>query len=120
MLRYTYLGNTIEIRLPRSCGHMGYAVDCTYRYDEGKDKYLLSMYLKRVDNPDHFKIDSQEIDTQYVSGEKNTIIDNIRRIVEQACKSRFFDPYIERYEYTYKCFDRGDDLFTKEQISDAL
>ncbi len=77
------------------------------------------MWLKRKDIDDKFKIDSQEIDTQYISGTKESIRQNICRIVEQASLSGFFDYYIERYEYTCKCFDRGNDLFEKEMIDNA-
>jgi len=119
MLRYKNKGYTIEINLPKECGYEGYSVECTYRYDKEKEKYLLSMWLKRSDIDDKFKIDSQEIDTQYISGTKDIIKQNICRIVEQASLSGFFTYYIERYEYTYKCFDRGHELFEKERIVNA-
>lgn len=119
MLRYKNKGYTIEINLPEECGHDGYLVECTYQYDKDKEKYLLSMWLKRIDIDDKFKIDSQEIDSQYISGTHENIKQNICRIVEQASLSGFFDRYIERYEYTYKCFDRGDELFEKERMDDA-
>lgn len=119
MLRYKNKGCTIEIDLPEECGYEGYSAECTYRYDKEKEKYLLSMWLKRKDIDDKFKIDSQEIDTQYISGTKENIKQNICKIVEQASLSGFFDHYIERYEYTYKCFDRGNDIFEKERIDNA-
>ncbi len=119
MLRYKNKGYTIEINLPKECGHEGYSVECTYRYDKEKKKYLLSIGLRRNDVDDQFKIDSQEIDTQYISGTKETIRQNICRIVEQAGVSGFFDRYIERYEYTYKCFDKGNALFEEERIGNA-
>lgn len=34
MIRAKYKGNTIEINLPEECGHSGYSVECTYRYDK--------------------------------------------------------------------------------------
>lgn len=118
-MRYKSKGYTIEIDLPEECGYEGYSVECTYRYDKDKEKYLLSMWLMRKDISDKFKIDHQEIDTQYISGTKETIRQNICKIVEQASLSGFFTKYIERFEYTYKCFDRGDDLFEKERLQDA-
>lgn len=119
MLRYENKGYTIEIDLPEGYGHEGYSVECRYQYDKVKEKYSLSMWLLRNDINDRFRIDSQEIDTQYISGTRENIRQNICRIVEQASLSGFFDEYIERYEYTYKCFDRGDTLFEEERLSVA-
>ena len=113
MLRYENKGYLIEVKLPES----DYSVLCRYKYDKNKDKYLLSMWLMRNDIDDTFKIDSQEIDTQYISGDKSTIRDNIVKIIEQAYESNFFDYYIERFEYTYKCFDKGNDFYESEMLS---
>lgn len=118
MLRYQNKGQVIEIRLPEECGHKGYSVECRHLFDKVRGKYLLSMWLKRDDIDDTFKIDSQEIDTQYISSTKETIKSNICRIVEQASLSGYFDYYIERYEYTYRCFDRGNELFEQERLGD--
>ena len=73
------------------------------------------LHYKGID--DDFKIDSQEIDTQYVHGTKGTIIENIYRIVQEASLSGFFVPYIERFEYTYDCFEKGDEVYEKERVS---
>lgn len=116
MLRYKNKGYTIEINLPEECGHKGYSVECTYKYDKEKEKYLLSMWLKRSDIDDKFKIDSQEVDTQYISGTKENIRQNICKIVKQMSIQGFFKHYIERYEYIYKCFERGLELFEKERL----
>lgn len=116
MLRYRNIGYTIEINLPEECGHRGYSVECRYQYSKEEDKYLLSMDLKRKDVGDRMKIDAQHVDTQLISGTKETIRQNICKIVEQASLSGFFEPYIERYEYTCKCFDRGNELFEDERM----
>lgn len=115
--KYTYHGETIEIRLPEECGHRGYSVKCTYRYDKKIEKYRLSMWLHRKDIDDDFKIDSQEIDTQYIRGTKQTICENIYRIVLDGSLSNFFEPYIKRFEYTYDCFAKGDDMYEKERFN---
>lgn len=117
MLRYKNKGYTIEINLPEECGYKDYSVECTYQFDKEKEKYLLSMWLKRNDIDDKFKIDSQEIDTQYISGTKENIRQNIRMIVEQASLSGFFNYYIEKYEYTCKCFELGNALFELETLN---
>lgn len=119
MLKPIREGYTIRIKLPEECGYEGYSVKCTYKYNKQKEKYRLSMWLKRDDIDDDFKIDSQEIDTQYISGTKENIEDNIIRIVEQASLSGYFDHYIERYEYTCDCFKRGNELFEQERLAQS-
>lgn len=119
MLKYENKGYLIEIKLPVERGYNGYSVECKYKYDKSKEKYLISMWLKRNDIDNTFKIDSQEIDTQYISGTKETIKQNICKIVEQASSSGLFDDYIERYEYTVKCFDRGNELYEKESLGET-
>ena len=116
MLKYENKGHVIEIKLPEECGYKGYSVECRYQYDKLKEKYMLSMWLRKDGIDDTFKIDSQEIDTQYINSTKETIRQNICKIVEQASLSGYFDCYIERYEYTCKCFDRGNELFENEII----
>ena len=118
MLRYENRGTVIEIKLPAECGYEGYSVECRYQRDNEKNKYALSMWLKNSDcNDERFKIDSQEIDTQFITSVKENIKMNICRIVEQASLSGFFDRYIERYEYTYACFNRGNELYEEERIN---
>lgn len=117
MLRVIREGYTVRFILPEECGCAGYFVRCTYKYKKKKDKYSLQMRLGHKDFDDEFKIDSQEIDTQYVPGTRESIESNIARIVEHAAMSGFFDKYIEKFEYTYKCFDKGNDFFEKEQLN---
>lgn len=114
MLKPRYKGTTIEIRLPEE--YKRYSVECTYKYVKTKEKYELSMWIKSNDVRDKFRIESQEIDTQLIPGTKETIQDNICKIVEQMCIAKSFDEYINRYEYTYKCFDTGNELYEKERI----
>lgn len=120
MLNPRYKGTTIEIMLPDE--YESYSVECTYRYIKPKEKYELSMWLKYNGVRDKFRIESQEIATQLIPGTKETIQDNICRIVEQMCAVNSFEEYIDRYKYTYKCFDRGNELFEeemKEEINDT-
>lgn len=119
MLTHKNKGYTIEIDLPEECGYEGYSVTCTYKYLKSKEKYSLSMWLKHRKGKDKFKIDSQEIDTQLISGTRKNIVENICRIVEQASLSGFFEHYIQKYEYTYACFAKGNHLFEKERLSDT-
>lgn len=119
MLRYENKGYTLEINLPAECGHEGYSVECQYIYDKDKEKYLLSMWLKRKDISAKFRIESQEIDTQYISGTKDNIKYNICNIVEQASLSGYFEHYINQFEYTTRCFDRGNDFYEMERLRDT-
>ena len=118
MLRYENKGQIIEIKLPEECGYKGYSVECRYQFDKSKEKYLISMWLRKDEINDTFKIDSQEIDSQYISGDKTNIRQNICKIVEQASLSGFFDDYVKRYEYTAKCFARGNELFEEERLGE--
>lgn len=116
MFKYENKGYTIEIKLPEECGYKGYSVECRYQYNKSKEKYSLSMWLKVNGIDERFKIDSQEIDTQYISGTKENIRQNICRIVEQASLSGYFDHYIQRYEYEMRCFNIGNDIVEKENL----
>lgn len=119
MLKSKKKGYTIEIHLPEECGYKGYSVECTYKYNKKKEKYSLCMVLKHNNIGNRFKLCSQEIDTQYISGTRETIEDNICRIVEQASVSGFFDYFIERFEYELSCFEKGNELVERERIGDA-
>lgn len=116
MNKARYKGTTIEIDLPEECGYAGYSVECTYRYDKRKEKYLLSMWLKRNDIASKFRIESQEVDTQYITSRRETITLDIRRLVEHASLVGYFEPYIRCYEYEQACFERGNELFEKEKF----
>lgn len=116
MLKVIREGYTIIIPLSEECGYEGYSVRCIYKYDKTKEKYLLSMWLMCNDVNDDFKIDAQEIDTQYIPGTKETIEHNIRVIVENASLLGYFERYIQRFEYTYKCFERGNELYEQERL----
>lgn len=76
------------------------------------------MCLRHDDIDDDFKIDAQEIDAQYIPGTKETIEHNIRVIVENASLLGYFERYIQRFEYTYKCFERGNELYEQERLKE--
>lgn len=111
-------GYTVRVPLPEECGYLGYSVKCTYKYDKIIGKYYLSMWLSREDIDDDFRIDAQEIDAQYIRGTRRTINNNIKRIVANASLSNYFDNYIKRFEYTYDCFECGDEFLQKKDIGE--
>lgn len=113
MIKYKNKRTTITIDLPEECGHEGYSVDCSYFYDKNEKQYLVSMELFRNDIKD-----KQLIDSQYINGDENAIEFNIRHIVEYASMSGYFEKYIQKYEYTYKCFDKGNDFFETDDLDE--
>ena len=119
MQLYQNRGYTIEFDLPVTCGFKNYSVECIYRYDKKEKKYALSMWLKRRDIPNKHAIISQGIDTQFISGTRETIKRNICLIIKQALISGFFSRYIQDFEYIYECFDKGNALFERQRIEAA-
>ena len=117
-MRYKNNGYSIEIKLTGK--YRRYSVECQYQFDKEKEKYILSMWLKRNDIGNRFRIDSQKIDTQYISGTRETIRSNICRIVEQACSTGYFDSFILDFEKLYECFDKGFELLSKESESNGI
>lgn len=110
-----YKGYTLEIDLSEF-GYKNYKAECTYRFHKNKEKYSLSMNLCHKKLGDKMKLSSKGIDTQYISGTRETIEENICRIVHQMCIRKSLDYYIERYEYELACFERGNELFETERL----
>ena len=117
-MKYKNNGYSIEINLPKK--YSGYSVECQYQFDKEKEKYILSMWLKRNDISNRFRIDSQKIDTQYISGTRKTIRSNICRIVEQSCLTGYVDSFIRDCKKVYECFDKGFELQSKESESNGI
>lgn len=121
MMKPRCKGQTIEINLSK-WGYKNYIAECVYHFDKHKDKYSLSMWLNRSDIEDRMRLSSKKVDTQYISGTKETIVENICRIVHQAAivatndGRKYFDHYVERYEYELACFERGNELFEQEAL----
>ncbi len=121
MMKPKFKGQSIEINLSE-WGYQNYIVESTYLFDKYKGKYSLSLWLNRRDLEDRMLLSSKKVDTQYISATRETIIDNVCRIVHQAATAidkngkKYFDPYVERYEYELKCFERGNELFEQESL----
>lgn len=116
IMKPVYKGHVLDISLAEF-GYEDYYAECMYRYIKSKEKYALSVRLYRYDIDDQMKISNQGIDTQYISGTKDTIEENICRVIHEMCVNKHFDDYVERYEYYLNCFDRGNELFEKERIA---
>ena len=121
LMRPKFKDNTLTIELS-DFGYENYFVECAYHFNKREGKYALSMWLNRTDLEDRMMLSSKKVDTQYISGTRETIIENICRIVHQASTVpndngiRYFDYFVERYEYELACFDRGNELFEKERL----
>lgn len=108
-------GQVLDISLS-AFGYQDYYAECIYYFNKREEKYELSVRLYRSDIEDKMKISNHEIDTQYISGTRDTIEENICRVIYEMCAKKHFNVYVERYEYYIKCFDRGDDLFETERL----
>lgn len=119
-----FKGQTIEFNLSK-WGYKDYIIECSYYFDKKEEKYSLSMWLNRIDVDERMKISSKKIDIQYISGNKETIIENICRIVYQAAMvandegEKYFDYFVNRYEYELKCFEKGNELFEQENLNQS-
>lgn len=123
MMKPKFKRNTLIIELS-NFGYENYFVECIYRFDKNESKYSLSMWLNRNDLEDRMRLSSKKVDTQYIPGTRETIIENICRIVHQAATvadeesgKRYFDHFVERYEYELVCFERGNELFEQERLN---
>lgn len=116
MMKPKFTGNTLTIELS-DFGYKNYFVECAYHFDKHKGMYSLSMWLNRNDLEDRMKLSSKKVDTQYIPGTRETIVENICRIVHQAataandCGEKYIDKYVSRYEYELSCFERGNEIF---------
>ena len=115
MMKPRYKGQTIKINLSK-WGYKNYFVECAYKFDKAENKYSLSMWLNRNDMEERMRLSSKKVDTQYISGTRETIVENICRVVHQACLSGYFNYFVERYEYELACFERGNELFEQEKL----
>ena len=122
LMRPKFKDNTLTIELS-DFGYENYFVECAYHFYKHEGKYALSMWLNRNDIEDRMMLSSKKVDTQYIPGTKETIVENICRIVHQAATVenengvRYFDHFVERYEYELACFERGNELFEAERLA---
>lgn len=118
-MKYENGGNVITIKL-EDYGYARYSAECLYRFDKTVGKYVLTIRLKHESIEQTYKIDTQDIDTQYISGTRETIRSNICKIVERACQMKYFDKYIAEYEYAQKCFYIGDEAIDAIQLKEKI
>ena len=59
----------------------------------------------------------EEAETIEINTNHKFINSAILKQIDLYLSEGFFDKYIDRYEYELKCFDRGNDLFESESMS---
>lgn len=109
-------GQVLDISLTKF-GYSDYYAECIYKYIQSMDKYMLSVRLYRYDIEDRMRISNKGIDTQYIYGTRETIEENICRVIYEMCANNHFDDYVKKYEYDLACFDRGNELFEQESMN---
>lgn len=77
------------------------------------------MWLMRNDIDDEFRIASQEVGRQYIASNKESVEDDICKIIKDASLCGYFEESIKRFEYTCKCFDKGNEYYEPDRISNA-
>lgn len=116
VMKPRYKGHLIEIDLSK-WGYKGYFIECIYHFDKREGKYALSVYLNRNDLEDKIKLSSKNIDTQYIQGTRENIVENICELIHHMCIHKDFDYYVKCYEYELACFERGNELFEQERLN---
>lgn len=112
-----YWGQAVEYELTGKYENSGYSALAFYKYIPNKEKFELSIWLKRRDIDDMFSIGGQKIATQMISSTKDTIRKDIGLIVNLMCEKEMFTYYIERFEFTYKCCDLGGDILEEQELA---
>ena len=107
-----HMGYMVEYELPEECGHAGYKVRCNYKFNKKANKYKASMWLI------HKEFDFMlELDSQYIEATKENVNGEVEKIISNAALSGYFEKAIQKYEFTYKCFDAGYELLVGDHTS---
>lgn len=110
MAKYNNMGRLMDFDLT-GYGYDEYHVYCSYVYDKQVEGYNLTMYLKGKLSDDLYFID-----TQHLSGDVDVIRNNVVRLVDHAAKIKYFDRYVKAYEYTYRCLEKGIEIYEEGDI----
>lgn len=119
-IKYTYEGSSIMIPLTQFSEediYKGYAASCQYKFNKKEQKYMLCMWLKHKTMDQKYRVEYDGIDTQYISGTRDTIQENICRVVEVMMEQHYFDYFINRYEYDMKCCEKGAEILDAEGLT---
>lgn len=113
MFRFEKIGqNAIQVDL-----HNDYSVMAIAKWIKTEEKYVVKFYIGRNDI-ESFDLVTEMENIKFNSNIKQIPYDMAGYITEQLKKGNF-DKAIERYEYQQRCFERGNDMFESERISNA-
>lgn len=115
-IRYKEHGYSISINLhsvSKDDRYKDYCVICCYKYDPKKEKYMLTMLLKKS-NQNMIR----KVQDGYIPGDRTTIREHICRVVAQAVDSHYIDQFIEQYEYDLRCMDVGHNCIIANEASE--
>ena len=92
-----------------------YTVIALKTWNIEKQNYTVQLMLKEntVDKWDLI----EDAETIEINTNHKFINSAILKQIDLYLSEGFFDKYIDRYEYELKCFDRGNDLFESESMS---
>lgn len=112
MLKYTNIatvGASVDL-------HNDYSVVTFANWNKENKCYEATFYIKRNDVNLLDLIERLE-KVSFQNSELKSIRTDIANYITALLSDGFFNYYINRYEYEQKCFDKGNELFEKEQLS---
>lgn len=97
MIKYRNEGQIISFKLDDA--NYNHICDIVVTYFQlSAEEYSVSMCLRKVIATDEGENKYMyEVDTQILSGNKNTIKSNISRVVEFGIKTKYFDKYVKNF-----------------------
>lgn len=108
--KYNGLENVITIDL-----HNGYTVIVITSCE--KDIRYNSTFFLKDNTVDDWKL-VQDLENVEFDIKTRNINSTILKYIATLLSDRFFDYYIDRMDYEYKCFDIGNELMEKERLEE--
>ena len=94
--------------------HNGYTVIAVTGFDVETKTYITTLFLKE-NTIDTWKLIENAENLEFHANH-NAINSAILKQLSTFLQERFFDYYIQIYEYEMKCFDKGNSIYEKERI----
>ena len=117
------MNNRLEYKNYRGCKdiitidlHNNYTVIAIKSWNPDEHKYVVQLMLKE-NTVDKWDLIEKAESLEFNVGHK-IINSAILKHVATLLSNGFFDYYIDRYEYELKCFNRGNEIFENERLSD--
>lgn len=112
MLRYENMG-TICIKI--DLHNRNYSVIAIAKWNKETEKYMTTLYLKE-NNVDLLDLMEKYKDVEFDS-DSSSIRNDILQEVSKLNDYDSFKYYIDRYDLEQKCFDRGLEIVTREELN---